>query len=228
MTAKAKSILMYVLGMILCPLGVALCANAGFGVSMIEAPVYVAFLKFSAYSNYITYGSMEYVLQAIVLILLCITVKKFKAKYLLSFLTAVIFGFILDGWRLVVGAEVYGTMPIRIIACAFGILITSFAVSCFFRTELPQEVWELFVKEFSELRHFEMTKVKFVYDFSSLLVGIILMFIFFHKFDINAIGPATIIMTFANAPFILLFGKAIDKVIPVKNEDDNNRVDKND
>ena len=38
----------YVLGMILCPLGVCLSAKSGFGVSMVVAPAYVLYLRISA------------------------------------------------------------------------------------------------------------------------------------------------------------------------------------
>ena len=37
----------YVLGIILCPLGVCLSAKSGFGVSMVVAPAYVLYLRIS-------------------------------------------------------------------------------------------------------------------------------------------------------------------------------------
>ena len=39
--------LAYVMGMILCPLGVCLSAKSGFGVSMVVAPAYVLYLRIS-------------------------------------------------------------------------------------------------------------------------------------------------------------------------------------
>lgn len=198
--------------MVLCPLGVALSARAGFGVSMIEAPVYVTYLRVSQSIPKFTFGMAEYIVQALVLILLCVLIRKFKARFLLSFGTAVIFGIILDAWRNVIGTEVYEKTGMRIFACAASIVIVSLAIACFFRTDLPQEVWELFVKEYSENKNKKITKVKWIYDLSSLTVGILLMLILLHKFVWTAIGVGTIITTIVNAPLIGLFGKLIDKV----------------
>ncbi len=207
-----RNVIMWVLGMVICPLGVTLSAKAGFGVSMIEAPVYVTYLRLSQSFPKITFGTMEYILQALVLILLCILVKKLKPRYLLSFGTAVLFGLILDGWRSVLGTGLYENTGMRIFACAAGIVTVAFAIACFFRTDLPQEVWELFVKEYSEIKGKKMTKVKWIYDITSLTVGIILMLTLLHKFEWTAIGIGTIVTTIVNAPLIGLFGKLIDRV----------------
>ena len=198
--------------MVLCPLGVALSARAGFGVSMIEAPVYVTYLRISQSFPKFTFGMAEYIVQALVLILLCVLIKKFKAGYLLSFGTAVLFGVILDAWRNVTGIEVYDNIGIRILACAASIVIVSFSIACFFRTDLPPEVWEVFVKEYSVNKNKKITKVKWIYDISSLTAGILLMLILLRRWEWTAVGAGTIITTIVNAPLIGLFGKLIDKV----------------
>lgn len=213
-----RSTVMYVIGMILCPLGVVLATKAGFGVSMIEAPVYVSYLHFSKSFSFLTFGTCEYILQAIVIILLCVLVRKFKIKYLFSFLTAVLYGFILDSWIRLFGDGLYPELSTRVISYCASITIIAFAVACFLRTTLPQEAWELFVKELADNYKFNMTKVKWIYDFASLAVGIILMLIFFRRFNTEAIGIGTIITTFINAPIIGLFGKLIDKLWKTENK----------
>jgi uncharacterized membrane protein YczE len=207
---------MWITGLLLCPLGVTLATNAGFGVSMIEAPVYILYLKLSSLFSWFTFGMAQYVLQGIALLILCLSIRKFKWRYLLSFGTAVLFGLILDGWRLILGHSQYTDLYTRIICCALGIIITSFAVACFFRTEFPQEVWDLFVKEFAITYKINMTRVKWVYDITSLAVAALLMFLFFRKIVWSAIGIGTIITTFINAPLIGFMGKLIDKLISVE------------
>ena len=207
-----RNVAMWVLAMVICPLGVTLAARAGFGLSMVEAPVYILYLRISQAFPKFTFGMAEYIVQAVVLALMCLLIRKFKAKYLLSFGTAVMFGVILDGWRNVIGEEVYGNMAVRILACAGGIILIAFAVACFFRTDLPQEVWEMFVKEYSTEKDKKMTKVKWIYDISSLLIAILLSLILLRKFEISAIGPGTVVSTALNAPLIGLFGKLIDTV----------------
>ena len=84
--------LAYVMGMILCPLGVCLSAKSGFGVSMVVAPAYVLYLRISETLPWFTFGKSEYIFQGLLLILLGIAVRRFKWKYLLSFVTAFLYG----------------------------------------------------------------------------------------------------------------------------------------
>lgn len=210
---KNRSVIMWIVAMILCPLGVALSTKAGLGVSMIEAPVFACYHKLKELIPAITVGTVEYIVQALLLVILCIAIRRFRLRYLLSFVTAVIYGLIIDGWLLVFGGtDVYESMTVRIICFITGAVIIAFAVACFFRTDLPLEVWELFVKELSDRYSLNITKVKWIYDLSSLAVAFILMFVFFHGFRTEVIGIGTIIVTFINAPIIGFFGKILDKI----------------
>ena len=93
----------YVLGLILCPLGVCLSAKSGFGVSMVVAPAYVLYMRISEMFSWFTFGKSEYIFQGLLLVVLAFTVRRFKWKYLLSFVTAFIYGNILDLWYVVLG-----------------------------------------------------------------------------------------------------------------------------
>jgi len=209
---KAEPIISWVLAMILCPLGVCFAAKSQFGVSMIEAPVFAIYNKISEFWKWYTVGTSEYFCQAIILIIMCIVVRKFKWKYMLSFVTAFIFGQIFDSWNYIFAFVTADTLAIRIIFAVFSCVIISFAVSMFFRTWLPLEVWELFVKEVVERYNLNMTKFKWIYDISSLFLGVILILIFFDKFRWDIVGIGTIITTFVNAPLIGGFSKLQDKL----------------
>jgi len=210
---KIEPIISWILAMIICPLGVCFSAKSGFGVSMIEAPVYALFRKISTFWDFYTFGMSEYVVQGILLILMCLIIKSFKWKYLLSFATAFVFGEILDFWNYIFRFVETDCLSItaRIIYAVVSCVIVSFAVSMFFRTFLPLEVWELFVKELTEKYNLNMTKVKWIYDISSLALGILLMLIFFRKFMWDIVGIGTIVTTFVNAPLIGGFTKLQDK-----------------
>lgn len=208
---KTEPVVSWILAMLLCPLGVCLAAKSGFGVSMIEAPVYAMYQKLSQIWSWYTFGTSEYVVQAILLIVMCIFIRRFKFRYLLSFVTAFIFGWILDGWNFLLSGIVGDTILSRIILGVLGCIITSFAVSMFFRTWLPLEVWELFVKEVSERFGWKLTKVKWIYDLSSLALGIILMLALLGSFRWDVVGIGTIVTTFVNAPIIGFFSKLLDR-----------------
>ena len=92
---KISSEVTYFAAIVLLSLAVAILSTADFGISMIVAPAYLLSLK----AGFLSFGQAEYVVQAIVFILLCIVLKRFRFVYFFSFVTCLIYGFVLDLWR---------------------------------------------------------------------------------------------------------------------------------
>ena len=85
----------WAIGTFLCAFGVALCAKADLGLSMVAAPAYILHVAISRVLPWYTHGTSEYLWQAFLLLLTCIIVRKFRPRYLLSFLSA-----FLSGWEI--------------------------------------------------------------------------------------------------------------------------------
>lgn len=205
--------LAWLFAVILCALGVCLTAKSGFGVSMVVAPAYVLHLKLVDALPFFTFGMAEYCLQGLVILILIIVMRRFRYKYLLSFVTAIVYGLALDAWRLLFGPEICTEFSQRLLACAVGIPITAFSIALFLRTYLPQEGYELFVKGLAEGKGYSINKVKWAYDAVSLLTAIVLMLCLFGQFSFEMVGVGTLIMTLINAPLIAFFGKLLDQRI---------------
>lgn len=200
----------WVLGIVLCALGVCLATKADFGLSMIAAPAYILHVGLVKVFPWYSQGTSEYVFQGILLILLCIGIQRFKMRYLLSFVTAILFGFVLDGWFLVFGGNgAYESPVLRIVAFVVGELFTGLAIAFFFRTKLPLQIYELVVTEVAERYKRKTSTVKQVYDIASLVLSVLLAF--FVNRSMAGIGIGTIVLTIVNAPLIALFGKVLDK-----------------
>ena len=207
----------WVFGVLLISIGVFLVTKAGFGVSMVVAPAYIIHLAVEHFLPWYTFGKSEYILQGVLLAVMCIIIRKFNWRYLLSFLTAVIYGVILDLWfALFGGSAPFESMAARIIALAAGVAITALAIALFFRTYLPQQVYELFVSQVSGKFGIKTEKFKLGYDITSLAVAVILALIVSHRFDdvrfLDCIGIGTVVSTVFTAVLITLFGKGLDKV----------------
>ena len=203
--------LAYILGEITLPLGAALLTKAGFGVSMVVAPAYLISEKI----DFMTFGMAAYTFQALLLAVFCLVMRKFRVKYLISFLTAFIYGNVLDLWLWglsFVGAE---TVVLRVVFMILGILFTALGVALFFKSYIPPEVYDLFVQGISAKYGFRMGRVKWIYDLISLAVSIGLSFLFF-GFLHRGIGVATIISAAVNGPLIATFTKIIDRFFDVK------------
>lgn len=197
----------YILGQILLAFGTALVTAADFGVSMVVAPAYLISEKVP----FLTFGMAEYTFQAFLLCVMCLIIRHFRVKYLLSFVTAVLYGCLLDLdlWLLSFGGE-YGFI-MRCVLYAAGIVITAIGVAFFFNTYLPMGVYELFVKEVSDRFSFNIGKFKMFYDCSSLAVACVMSVIFFGLWPLRGIGAGTVICAFVNGAIISAFAKLMSK-----------------
>lgn len=197
-------------GILLCALGVALCTKASFGLSMIAAPPYIIHVFMQNFFPWYTQGTSEYIWQAVLLIIMCVIVKRFRAKYLLTFVCAVLFGFAVDGFLwLLGGPDVYETMVARILAFILGESITTVAIAFNFRTSMPLQVYELLVTEIAKRYNLNINKVKQANDIIMLALSILLALVLNRSFE--GIGIGTIVITVVNAPMIKFFGKVLDK-----------------
>ncbi len=203
----------YLIGIVGIALGVGFMERADFGLSMVVAPAYVLHRAVSAIPGFefFTFGVAEYTLQAVLLILLAAVVRKFRLSYLFSFVTAVVYGYVLDLILLLmpqISAENYF---LRILFFILGEFFCSVGVSMMFHTYISPEVYELFVSEVSKTYHLKTHKVKTVYDCVSCVVGIVLSFVFFGFGSFVGIGWGTVICALINGVIIGGMSKLEDR-----------------
>ena len=196
--------LAYVLGMVGLSLSVALMTRADFGVSMVVAPAYLLYLKLNPLLPFFTFGMAEYTLQAALLLLTALAVRRFRPYFLFSFVTAVLYGFLLDGWMLVTRCLPADTFPLRALWYVLGLLLGAASIACFFKTYIAPEVYELMVKELSWKLDKPTHRVKTVYDCVSCAVSVILSFAFFGLGRFEGVKLGTVLCALVNG---FLIGK---------------------
>lgn len=215
--------LLWLFGIIFVALGVAICSKADLGVSMIAAPAFVISDAISSVFSFFTVGVTEYILQGVILIILCVVVRRFHWKYLLAFAVAVIYGYTLNLFIWMLSGIEFNEVWLRWVMLIVGDIITAFGVACFFRTYMPLQVYELFVAEVADRFGFTIAKTKFWFDMTLLALSILLSVVLFtdiKTFDwstiyyssFHSIGLGTLVTTAINSPLIALMGKVIDKI----------------
>ncbi|MGN0524357.1 MAG: DUF6198 family protein [Eubacterium sp.] len=203
---RASRELAFVLGMVLMPFAVSLCQKADLGMSMIAAPTYIISQRVS----FLSYGQTEYIFQAVVLAIMCIVVKKFKLIYLTSFISAVVYGTILDGFIFLIKADQPAElMWQRIVLFAAGVFLTSLAVALLMHTYLPPCAYDYLVRMVVEVRGFDLRKTKLINDFTYLALGTALTLILFHGF--KGVTLATLVIAVVNGNLISFLSSGIDK-----------------
>ena len=218
-----SSELLWLLGDIFIAIGVAICSKANLGVSMIAAPAFVVREALSSLWSGVTVGVVEYALQGVLLILLCLLIRRFNWRFLLAFAVAILYGYTLDLVLWIMTPISFDAVWLRWVMLLVGDVITALGVACFFRTYMPLQVYELFVAETADRFHIALPKVKWLFDLSLLGVSIILAVLLFGdvtSFDwktigyssFHSIGLGTLITTLINSPIIAVMGKLLDRV----------------
>ena len=198
----------YVVGIVVLALGTAFMEKADFGMSMIVAPAYLIHLKVSQFLPFFSFGMSEYVFQAVLLILLSLVMGKGKMSYLLSFVTAIIYGLVLDGMMGLVALLPYTGIEWRVVFYIVGLLICTTGVAFLFHTYFPPEAYELLVKEVAQKYHVTIGKTKTIYDFCSCVFSVVLSLCFFGTFV--GVSWGTIVCTIFNGWLIGRIGQVLE------------------
>lgn len=211
MKRKFSTELAYVFGIVFISLGVMLMEKADFGVSMVVAPAYLLYRWLSPVWSFFTFGRAEYCFQALLLLIMTLILRRFRVSYLFSFVTAVIYGFMLDGFMALGAMLPVDQIWQRIIYYIVGLLSCSAGVSAMFHTYIAPEVYELFVKEVSAHFHFNINKFKTVYDCISCLVGILMSFLVFGLWHFEGVKWGTVLCALINGWIIGRFSALYEK-----------------
>ena len=203
--------LAYLLGIVMLALSASLMAQANLGVSMVIAPAYLIYLKFSVSYPFFTFGMAEYGLQGILLIVMVLYLRQFRIRYLFSFITAVFYGFVLDIWMTFVERfdQIHGLPPL--LYYILGLFLGAFGVALLFQTYISPEVYELFVMEVSARFDARISRFKTGYDISSCLLAIVLSFLFYGFLHFEGVKWGTVISAIVNGSMIGLFSRWMEK-----------------
>lgn len=201
----------YVLGLIILAFGTALITVSNLGVSMIVAPAYLLHLKISPVLPFFSFGMAEYTFQGVIIVVMCLVLRKFKFSYLFSFVTAVLYGFCLDGSLLLLKNVSAMVLSMKMFLFLFGMILASLGVALFFRTYISPEAYELFVKKVSAKCGIEIHIFKIGYDAVSLVLSVVMSFAFFGFGVFRGIGWGTVASTLINGALISFWSKILGK-----------------
>ena len=223
MKIKKSSELLWVFGIVFVALGVSICSKADLGVSMIAAPAFVLYEAIAPLWSGFSVGMTEYIIQGLMLILLCLVVRRFDWRYLLAFAVAVLYGYTLNFFLWLLGGVSFDEIWLRWVMLIVGDIVTAFGVACFFRTYMPLQVYELFVAEVASRFRLNIHRVKLCFDITLLALSVLLAVTLFGDVatfnwstigytSFHSIGLGTILTTLINSPIIALMSKVIDRV----------------
>lgn len=200
----------YFAGLLILALGTALMERADFGLSMVVAPAYILHLKISQYLPFFSFGMAEYTFQALLLAGMMLLLRRVKLSYFFSFVTALLYGFLLDGMMALTALLPEPGTVGRAALFIAGMLLGSLGVSLIFHTYISPEVYELFVKEVSAKYGVDIHRFKTVYDCASCVIGIVMSFAFFGLWHFEGIKLGTMVCALVNGHIIGRFTQILE------------------
>lgn len=208
--------LAYLVGLMLTAIGNSLMTQANFGLSMVVAPSYLLHLKVSEWLPFYSFGMSGYVFQGLLVLLTALIMKRFRLSYLFSFVTAFIFGNMLDLALIPASMIPADSLAVRIVLMIVGLFVVTAGVSLLFNTYISPEAYELLVKEVSRKTGIDTGKMKIIYDLSSLVLSLLLSVLFFGLPDLVGIGIGTLVSAVFNGILIAAYLKLYRKFFDFK------------
>ena len=199
----------YVVGLVILALGTALLVYGGFGTAIVVAPAYILHLKLSQTWSFFSFGMAEYVIQAVILAALLILFRSRKWTWLLSFVTTVLYGLILDGGSLLTNL-LPQSLPLQIVLYIVGIFMCTLGIALLFSTYFTPAAYELLVKVLSRRFGWKLHIVKTAYDCFSCLVAVGLSFLLFRRLE--GIGVGSVVCALCYGMLIRLHTKLLERV----------------
>lgn len=210
--------LSYLLGLVIMAFGAAFTELSNFGMSMVVAPTYILHLKVSEYLPWFSFGVAEYVMQAVIIVLLTAILRRFKLSYLFSFITALLYGTVLDGAMFLLAFLPADQFGLRVLWFVMGSVFCATAVSLFFHTYISPEAYELIVKELSRNFSWNINKVKTAYDCINTVLAVVMSFIFFGFGVLKGVGIGTIVCAIFNGFLIGKITGILEKYFQFENK----------
>jgi uncharacterized protein len=202
---KINPFISFAAGLALLSFGVVLVVKANYGVTVVISAAYVLSQKFTVLS----FGKINYIVQGVVFIIMIIVMNKINAKYFLSFLASVIFGYAIDLFTYLLLNFSVTSHYLRIMLFAFSIVIISLGLVFFLKSKLPIMPFDLFVREVSTKYNIKIEKFKTAFDIILLMIATTLSFIFFGR--LNGIHIGTLVSALTIGSCIDFFIKVFDK-----------------
>lgn len=198
-----------VAGLLLLALGTALTAYGNFGISMVVAPAYILHLKIAEYLPFFSFGMAEYLIQALVLAAMMLILRKVRWSDFLSFVTAVLYGLVLDCGSLLT-ALLPDLLPLRIGLYVLGVCMCTLGIALQFRTYFPPAAYELFIKKLCARFGWQVHRAKTVYDCISCLVAAGLSWLLLGRLE--GVGIGTVVCALIYGLLIRLHTRILDRI----------------
>lgn len=178
----------YVAALILMSFGITMMVKSGGGTSGGTSMAYILGERLPVF----TFGVWSYLVQGCALVLMVAIIRRMETKFLLAFVTSVIYGYSLDLFEYLFLWFTPQNIGMQLLCYVAAVSCLSFGVAFFMQSNMPLMVFELFVREVGDHFHMTIGRMKTIFDIILLGLAMGLSFLCFGQWMGVGIGLGTI------------------------------------
>lgn len=200
---KAPGEIFMVLGIFFVAFAISAMVKLGFGISTISSLPYALHLIIP----FLSFGEWNFVFQIVLFVILISITKKFKKRYIVSFVMVLLFALMLDFTDSLIGNlpdEIY----IRVLMFGGSFLLMCFGVALMITSKMPLTIVELFSNSLASHYHTSFRRIKTMFDITCLAMSAAVSLLFLG--DLAGIGIGTVVMAIITGTFIQAFGTLLN------------------
>ena len=183
-------------------IGVSLVAHASFGISAISSFPYSLSVAFPVF----TFGVWTYLFQIAMILALIAIFRRMDIQYCLAFVVSILFGYLLDGFGLLVNL-IPSHILLRFLCYTAGTLIMATGTCMAVESGLPVLPQDLFLRELSTQKGWKFQNIKTVFD-CSCVSGSVAVGLLIHG-RVAGIGVGTLVSALVMGKCVSLARKAL-------------------
>ena len=195
---ELSSELLFIIAMITNSFALVLMIKSGLGISTLSSVPLVV----SNIMPILSLGSWTVIIQISYILVLVLFTHKFKYGYLVSFLVAIPFGLLVDGFSAII-TPWPNILSLRLIYFTVGMFAMGFGASLFVICKLPILPFDMIVREIADYKKISVKHSKMFIDVMSVIVSVSLSLFFMHH--IEGVGVGTVVSVILMGPTIQYF-----------------------
>lgn len=206
---KVPGELFMILGLLLISLSISIMGKLGFGISTIASLPYNLNLVIPE----VSFGVWNFLFQSMLYVVMIFITKRVKKVHAISFLMCVIFAFLLDGTKMLVGAmpeELY----LRVIIFAVMFIVMSLGIALMMTSKVPLMIVDMFSNNLSAYYQTSFRRIKTILDVCLLASSAAAGMIFLG--NLGGVGIGTIIMAFITGALVQAFGQRLNNKLDIQ------------
>jgi uncharacterized membrane protein YczE len=196
-------------GILLISFAVTLMVRADFGISTISSLPFVL----SRIFDEISFGTWNLIFQICLLVILVAVTKRSKSGYIISFLFAAMFGFILDLFGNFL-AGLPTDMALRLLYSVVSYLIMCVAISLMVGSKVPLMIVDSFINDLMNFSQVTFRRMKTLFDIVCVTLSVALSLALLGS--LVGVGVGTVVMALITGIGVQTASRAIKRVIIIE------------